>query len=439
MKKRRKNEVPLCLMIGIFFVSSIFTGSAAIKPAQAGIADHVVINEVHIDTFVGAGGTEDDWVELYNPTTSEIILDGWSIQKFSSGGTSIYNQALNGTIPANGYFLIVRNGASTSPALKEKADLLANNSFSLASNNIIYLSNNSININPASSTSYIDLVGYGTSIFFEGAAAAPDVQESKSITRSPDGEETDNNSVDFIVQNNPTPLNSGYGANNISGSVALTITKDPVPVQNIASTGADIVFQLNAIGTAEIKYGLSSTYDHSTLAENILENTSTLIGLNDLECNKTYHYAIYAENETGTEYDQTVDATFTTLPCGIKIDSLTMTKSSAKANNIFSDGWAWEFDITIWNMNETSLKMKFAEWTGAGALNSGGNMEYSADNGANWQSISANDTYPSTPVSLTGIDNSPDPGRQVKILVRMKVPAGTRAGTYNSSYGILTE
>ena len=90
-------------------------------------------------------------------------------------------------------------------------------------------------------------------------------------------------------------------------------------------------------------------------------------------------------------------------------------------------------------MGETSLKMKFNQWTGANTLNAGGNMQYSADNGSSWQDIIANATYPTVGADISGVDNSASAGRQVKILVRMKVPVGTAAGYYNSSYGILTE
>ena len=83
--------------------------------------------------------------------------------------------------------------------------------------------------------------------------------------------------------------------------------------------------------------------------------------------------------------------------------------------------------------------MKFNQWTGAGSLNSGGNMKYSVDNSATWVDIAENGIYPVSGVNISGIDNSANAGRQVKILVKMKVPTGTSAGYYNSSYGILTE
>ena len=83
--------------------------------------------------------------------------------------------------------------------------------------------------------------------------------------------------------------------------------------------------------------------------------------------------------------------------------------------------------------------MKFNQWTGAGSLDVGANMQYSVDNGAVWTDILANAAYPAVGTDISGLDNGAGAGRQVKIIVRMKVPVGTAAGYYNSSYGILTE
>jgi hypothetical protein len=211
------------------------------------------------------------------------------------------------------------------------------------------------------------------------------------------------------------------------------------PVQNVTPTGADIIFQLNAQGTALINYGLTAGYGSSTVPEAVTENENKTIIISGLSCNQTYHYSIYAENTAVTETDATADAIFTTLPCGITLDSLTMTKQSAKANNLYADGWQWTFDLTIWNLAETSLKMKFDPWGGAGSLAAGGNMQFSVNNGASWLNITDNNAYPTSGADLSGIDNNTMAGRQISVLVRMKVPTGTPAGAYTSSYGILTE
>ncbi|MEA3398332.1 MAG: lamin tail domain-containing protein, partial [Patescibacteria group bacterium] len=399
----------------LIFVLAFFADA---RPARADIADHAVINEAHIDSVSGAGGHEDDWVELYNPTDADILLDGWSVQKTNVDGGSFYNQALSGTIPAGGYFLIVRDGSATQQSLKDMADVLGTNSFLLATNFSIYLVNNSDDIssttNPYIDSDIVDSVGYGNAMNYEGAAAAPDIPETKSISRYPEGEDTDDNLADFVILDTPTPQNSSAGAsdNNLEGQVLLTITPDIDPVQNISAAQADIVFQVNADGNALVHYGLSESYGSTTAEQAFTANTDTSITLDNLQCGAEYHYSIYAENTGGTESDQTVDAVFTILPCGIVIDSLTMVKSGAKANNDYPSGWEWEFNLTIWNMTETSLKMKFDAWSGNSALAAADNMQFSVD-GSTWHDITGDGVYPSQGADISGIDLSTDEGRQV--------------------------
>ncbi len=441
-------KMPNGFTVGVFLFFLIGLGLGLADQAKAALADHVVINEVSIEGAVSAGGAYDDWVELYNPTAAPIDLSSWSIQKTNSSGASLYKKSFSGVgvnnsiIPAGGYLLIVRDHASTTQSLKDLADVLAAGStFSLTNDNIIYLVNNNDNIASSTDLDIIDFVGFGAALFYEGSSAAANPLAGGSIVRTSSGEDSDNNNVDFMQSSNPTPKNGAAigGDDDIGGTVLLTITPDAAPVQNINSTNAQIVFQVNSAGNALVRYGLNTAYASSTASSTVSANFTKVIDLTGLACATVYHYVIYAENIDATENDQTSDGSFTTLPCGITLDSLTMTESSARANNQYADGWQWEFNITVWNQAETTLKMKFNQWIGGTALDAAANMQYSVDNGTIWHDITANAAYPAAGADIAGIDNGAAAGRQVKIIVRMKVPVGTTAGYYSSSYGILTE
>ena len=61
-------------------VFSIFLLVGIIAPAYAQTSsDNVVINEVDINPLGDDSASVSEWVELYNPTDSEIDLSGWKI------------------------------------------------------------------------------------------------------------------------------------------------------------------------------------------------------------------------------------------------------------------------------------------------------------------------------------------------------------------------
>ncbi len=76
----------------------------------------VVINEI---AWMGtSNSSNDEWIELYNPTSKEIILDGWTL-KSKSGKLKI---SLKGKIFANGFYLLERTDDNSISSIK--ADLI---------------------------------------------------------------------------------------------------------------------------------------------------------------------------------------------------------------------------------------------------------------------------------------------------------------------------
>lgn len=166
----------------------------------------VVINEIQIDSLEGTGGIDDDWVELYNSNDFEVSLSGWSIQKHGSDepcsiDKSFYKKSFSeeAIIPAKGFFLIVDTQANDN--IKNIADMTIG--WSLSSGSTVYLVKNSDKIENGSDSDIIDKVGFGNSCFPE-TNSAPEPVEAKSIERQA-GIDTDNNSADFQINNNPSP------------------------------------------------------------------------------------------------------------------------------------------------------------------------------------------------------------------------------------------
>jgi hypothetical protein len=93
----------ICLLTGLAGTLRTAVNAA---PQNASALD-VVINEI------AWGGTDvsanDEWIELYNNTGSNIDLSSWSLNAID-GTPSI---ALSGVIPAGGYFLLERTDDTT--------------------------------------------------------------------------------------------------------------------------------------------------------------------------------------------------------------------------------------------------------------------------------------------------------------------------------------
>jgi hypothetical protein len=174
---------------------------------------NILINEIQIDSINGAGGTDDDWVELYNPNSVDVSLSGWSIQRYSkkdpcsvvkapdSRKNFTSNEKKIFTIPANGFYLIV--GTKANAELQAKADMLIG--WSLTDNNTIYLVKNEDNIMGENDPDISDKVGFGATSCFPETAPAVNPPDGVSIERKIIGSDTDNNSNDFIISYEPTP------------------------------------------------------------------------------------------------------------------------------------------------------------------------------------------------------------------------------------------
>ena len=84
---------------------SIFVLVVLFNPAnaQSSIADHIVINEIDINPPGDDSASPSEWVELYNPTDSDVDIGGWKI-----ASTTVLKQSFTlptGTIIESGQFL----------------------------------------------------------------------------------------------------------------------------------------------------------------------------------------------------------------------------------------------------------------------------------------------------------------------------------------------
>ncbi len=197
--------------------TSIPTPTPTPTPDLSGIANHVVISEVQIAT---SGATTSDFVEFYNPTSSNINLDGFHLEKRTSTGiSSVSLKAFSSSniIPGHGFYLWASSDGEY--ATQIGADVSTGEN--IADNNSIALLD--------SSDVIVDAVAWGS------GHVAPLVESSAFSTNPPDnnslerkalstsdatsmtsgsdvskgnGFDLDNNSTDFILRTLSQPQNS---------------------------------------------------------------------------------------------------------------------------------------------------------------------------------------------------------------------------------------
>ncbi len=179
---------------------NVFTYAASLTviptntPTFTPSAKHVLISEVQTKGSIAS----QDFIEFYNPSSTQIDMSGWKIRKRISSGTesSLMVIPSNTFIEGHGYLLWANttNGYNASIG----ADIA--NTGSLADNNSIALL--------TSTDVIVDQLGWGTGSnqFREGLGYPDNPGTLQSIERM-HGVDTDHNEIDFILRPLSHPQN----------------------------------------------------------------------------------------------------------------------------------------------------------------------------------------------------------------------------------------
>ncbi|GEM_PF-3157252 len=204
---------------------------------QSQTASHVVISEVY-----GGGGNSgalyrNDYVELYNPTSSPVIMTDWSIQYGSPTGGSLTGKTIfSGTIAARGFFLVQEAQGPGGTIDLPAPDAAGTLNFG-AANGKVALASDTLAVTAPFSPNVVDFVGYGTANQYEGSGPAPALSNTTSGERKAqasstaasmapggadelngNGDDTNNNAADFVAQSSQFPQNSASPPENpVSG------------------------------------------------------------------------------------------------------------------------------------------------------------------------------------------------------------------------------
>lgn len=199
---------------GLAVVASLaaaVTGIAlAPLPTAQAASTGLVISEVY-----GGGGNSGatfthDFIELYNPTSAPISVDGMSVQYRSSGSTSAATgvTALSGSVPAGGHYLVQQAagaGGTTALPTPDATGTIAMSGSAFT----VWLASGTTALNPAADGTavrdgIVDLVGVNSNTFETAKAAGLSNTTSSSRTKA----DNDNNADEFAA-GAPTPQAAG--------------------------------------------------------------------------------------------------------------------------------------------------------------------------------------------------------------------------------------
>lgn len=307
--------------------------------AQSGL----VISQV----YGGGGNTSapytNDYVELYNPTSAAISLDGDSIQYASAAGTSWTNKV---NLPAAsvqpGHYYLVALASGTAGVALPTADATGSINMSATAGKVALVQGTTALTGscPLSTvTNIIDFVGYGsTASCYEGTAAAPAPSNTTALIR---GSYTNNNSADFTAVT-PNPRNSSYGSvtsglsatgaaspSTLNSGATTLLTVTVTPASDPASSGITVTADLSSIGGAAAQ----AFYDDGSYGDAAAgDNVYSLSTVATVTASSTLAVPVTVSDAEARSFTTTIALTVNVPPPVVAIHTIQGSKSLTAAS-----------------------------------------------------------------------------------------------------------
>jgi uncharacterized repeat protein (TIGR01451 family) len=190
----------------------------------------------------GSAGATDEFIEIYNPTSSTVTIGGLKIRASNNAGTISDRVTITaGTTLGSGCHYLLANSSSSGYS----GSVAANQTYTTG-----IADDGGIAITRADGTTIIDQVGMSSgSAYKEGATLTPlSTSVEQSYERKPggaagNGTDTGNNANDFFLNaGSSNPQNSSTGCINTSAAdLSITKTDSPDPV----AAGSNITYTIN--------------------------------------------------------------------------------------------------------------------------------------------------------------------------------------------------
>lgn len=328
---------------------------------QPGIptSTHVsVFKKILISEIQATGKTvKDEFIELYNPNDVNVDLLGFALKKKTSTGTEsnlVSASAFSGIISAFGFFLIVpQKNDDDSENYKGLAapDLrYSGATFFLSSDTTVLLYDNNEVL--------LDKVGFGSAADFE-TAAAKNPPADKSLTRKEPGRDTDNNFLDFGIQD-PSPKENISDSLPIMYDITSPIRSNGQPHESLASgiTQTELILQTDEPAICKYAIGISKGYDEMSdifLTTGEILHTTIITELADGD---SYTYDVKCIDAAGNKNTDDFIITFTIAPPEPPLSQMVVINEIAWMGSINSADDEW-----IELFNPTDQAVDLLGWT----------------------------------------------------------------------------
>ena len=370
-------------------------------------AQGIVISQIY-----GGGGNnlatyKNDFIELFNPTSSPVSLTGWSVQYTSSLGTLWQVTPLSGTIGPGHYFLIQEAQGAGGTTNLPTPDVIGSIPMGATTGKVALLTTTVQQTIGCPSANVVDLVGYGTANCFLGSGPAPTLSNPTSTSRNGLGcANTHDNAADFGAPATPNPRNSASptttcGTPTPPSGVGLAtpgivapgnptlLTVSVTPGTLPASTGLAVTVDLTSIGLGSSPMFDDGTHGDAVAGDLVFSNAVTLspvavVGPKSLAATITD-----AQGRTGTA-DINLLAVFPTNPAPQPLPYSQDFSALPWSSTTYPDGWqGWElssspgpaFPLGGPNLDQSMLPLRDASANAVSNYNYNGQLGYISGTG----------------------------------------------------------
>jgi len=228
-------------------------GSATVTSGLAALTVEPGIGQLLISEFRtrGPAGAADEFIEIYNPTTSTLPIGGLRIRGSNSSGTISDRVTITaGTNLGPGCHYLISNGSSSGYSGPVVPDQTYNSGLT---------DDGGIAITGSNGTRVIDAVGMSAgSAFKKGTALTPlSGTANQSYERKPggtfgNGVDTNNNAADFLLTAPGNPQNSSSSClNTAAADLSLSKSGSPDPVTNGSNITYTMVVTNHGVAVAQ--------------------------------------------------------------------------------------------------------------------------------------------------------------------------------------------